>query len=313
MGSGDIAVPVIDRLYSSNSFETVGICTQIDKPAGRNREMTPTPVGIWAEEKKVKIEKIASVNAEDFLVHLRSLNPDIVVVISFGQILKQPLLDLPKLGCINIHASLLPKYRGASPITAAILNGDVETGVSFMQMERGLDSGGVFKEVKYPLKGDEVSDKLELELGKLSAEYVEEILSEICSGKLSAVKQNESEVSLVGKIKKIDGRIDWASKTAQEIERMTRAYYPWPGAYSFIKTDKGTKKISITLSECIDGVYFGVPGRVTKADKSSFEIEARANTALKILRLVPEGKKEMSSEEFLRGTRVEANSDCINL
>ncbi|MEI6056260.1 MAG: methionyl-tRNA formyltransferase [Lentisphaerota bacterium] len=312
MGSGDIAVPVIDRLYNSNYFETLGVCTQQDKPAGRNREMTPTPVGIWAEEKGVKVEKIASVNSEDFLQHLKVLNPDILIVVSFGQILKQPLLDLPKSGCINIHASLLPKYRGASPITAAILNGDTQTGVSFMQMERGLDSGPVFKELIYQLKGNEFSHRLELDLGKLSAEHVEEILSEICCGKLKAVKQNESEVSLVGKIKKLDGRIDWASKTAQEIERMTRAYYPWPGAYSFIRTHKSTKIITITLSECIGDVSC-IPGRIIKADKGAFEIGARSNTALRVLRLVPEGKKEMSSEEFLRGTRVEANSDCINL
>lgn len=311
MGSGDIAVPVIDRLYSSDCFETLGVCTQRDKPAGRNREMTPTPVGIWAQEKGVNVEKPLSVNSEDFLLYLKNLNPDIIVVVSFGQILKQSLLDLPKLGCINIHASLLPKYRGASPITAAILNGDSETGVSFMQMERGLDSGPVFKEVKYPLKGNEVSGKLELELGKLSAENIEEILSEICSGKLKAVSQDESKVSMVGKINKLDGRIDWASKTAQEIERMTRAYYPWPGAYSFVKTDKGIKKINITLSECVDGIS-SIPARIINADKG-FDIGASSNTALKILRLVPEGKKEMSSEEFLRGTKVEANSDCVTL
>ncbi len=312
MGSGDIAVPVIDRLYNSCCFEILGFCTQNDKPAGRNRDLTPTPVGSWAEKKGIKIEKPISVNSESFLSYLANLNPDIVVVVSFGQILKQSLLDLPKFGCVNVHASLLPKYRGASPITAAILNGDRETGISYMQMERGLDSGPVFKKLKYSLVCNEFSDKLELELGKLSAENIEEVLLEICSGKLKGIAQDEAEASLVGKIKKTDGKIDWASKTAAEIERMTRAYFPWPGAYSSVKTSKGLKRISITLSESINDICC-IPGRIIQADNNSFKIGASSNTALRVLRLVPEGKKEMASEEFLRGTKVEANSDCVTL
>lgn len=311
MGSGDIAVPVIDKLYLSNCFELVGICTQEDKPAGRKKELTPTPVGIWAKNRGLQVDKPSSINTDNFTSDIRELKPDVIVVVSFGQILKQPLLNIPKIGCINIHASLLPKYRGASPIAAAILNGDGETGVCFMQMERGLDSGPVFRELGFPLKGIETSESLEFDLGRLSADNAEEILSEICTGKLKPIQQDPSKVSIVGKIKKTDGLIDW-NKPASDIERMTRAYQPWPGAYTFLKAIKGTKKIIITSASLLEVSHFS-PGRVLRADSGGFEIGAASNTVLKVLRLIPEGKKEMNSEEFLRGTKVEVGSECTNV
>ncbi|HBM15842.1 MAG TPA: methionyl-tRNA formyltransferase [Lentisphaeria bacterium] len=312
MGSGEIAVPIIDKLYSSECFELVGVCTQEDKPAGRNKILTPTPVGLWAKEKGVSVVKPKSVNSDEFISHIKMRQPHLILVVSFGQILKQPILNIPVIGCINIHASLLPKYRGASPVTAAILNGDAETGVCFMQMEKGLDSGPVFNEIRYTLRGDETADELEKSLGKLAAQHVDAILSDICSGKVSGVLQDASSATNVGKIKKSDGLIDWKNKSATQIERMVRAYHPWPGAYTFIHTQKGIRKIIITSASCTDSVS-SAPGKIEAANSKRFEIGASSNSVLKLNRLIPEGKKEMSAEEFLRGTRVELASECVNL
>jgi len=312
MGSGEIAVPVIDKLYSSECFELIGVCTQEDKPAGRSKEITPTPVGLWARKKGVYAEKPKSVNTSEFINYLKTQQPDIVLVVSFGQILKQPILDIPVMGCINIHASLLPKYRGASPITAAIINGDSETGICFMQMEKGLDSGPVFTEIRCQLRGDERADKLEEYLGKSAARHAEDILSDICHYKIKGIAQDEARATNVGKIKKTDGLIDWKNESAMLIERMVRGYYPWPGAYTFIQTQKGPRKIIITSASFQNSVP-SVSGRIEKADRNGFEVGAFSNSILRINKLIPEGKKEMTAEEFLRGARVEPGSECVSL
>ena len=305
LGSGEIAVPVIDRIYRSDKFELSGICTQCDRPAGRAKALLPTPVGVWAEKNNIAATKPLSVNDPAFISKLKDLNPDIILVISYGQILKEDFLKIPKISCVNAHASLLPKYRGASPITAAILNADRETGVCFMKMEKGLDNGAVYKEIKISLHGDEYADSLELELGKLAAKNVEEVLYDIFSGKIHPKEQDHSKASYVGKIKKNDGNINW-NMSAVEIERKIRAFYPWPGVYFNINTPKGPKKINITNGKVVNDLT-GRPGEVIKADKTGWIISCGSG-ALKIVKLIPEGKKEMAGEDFLLGTKIDAGS-----
>ncbi len=305
LGSGEIAVPVLDRIYRSDRFELLGVCTQRDRPAGRSKALLPTPVGVWAQKNNVDADKPLSVNDSVFISKVKELAPDIILVISFGQILKETFLEIPKISCVNVHASLLPKYRGASPITSAILNADSEAGVCFMKMEKGLDNGAVYKEVKMSLHGDEYADELELNLGKLAAENTEETIYDIFSGKIYPKKQDHSRASYVGKIKKNDGFIDW-NMSAMEIERKIRAFYPWPGAYFNINTSKGLKKINITAGEVINDLT-GRAGEVIKSDKTGWIISCGSG-ALKIARLIPEGKKEMAGEDFLLGTRIEAGS-----
>lgn len=306
LGSGEIAVPVMDRIYRSDMFELLGICTQNDRPAGRNKPLLPTPVGAWAQKNSIVADKPISVNDSVFISKVKELAPDIILVISFGQILREDFLKIPKISCVNVHASLLPKYRGASPIVAAILNADRETGVCFMKMEKGLDNGAVYKEIKMPLCGNEYADELELSLGRLAAENVEETLWDIYSGKIYPKEQDYSKASYAGKIKKNDGTIDW-NMSAVEIEKKVRAFYPWPGAYFNINAPKGLKKINITKGKVVTDLT-GRPGEVIKADRKTGWIISCGSGALKIVRLIPEGKKEMSSEDFLLGTRVEAGS-----
>ncbi len=300
LASGDIAVPVLERLCRATEIELLGIATQADRRAGRKRQLQPTAIGAYCAQHNLPVLKPASVNAPDFISHLRALQPDIILVMAYGQLLKQPILELPRLLCLNIHASILPKYRGASPITQAILNRDKYTGNSFMAMERGLDTGPVFRIVKLPLHDNEYADELEMKLGQLAAEHVVATLVDIAAGRLTAEPQDDSLATTVGKISKTDGIINWQADAAT-IEAMVRAYYPWPGAVFQLDTRKGPLKIQITAAEICD--ITASPGRIVQADKHGLII-ACGSGALKILKLIPQGKKEMTGRDFLNGYPV---------
>lgn len=298
LGSGKIAVPVLAKLYETERISLIGVGTQQDQPACRGRKMIPTPVGIWMEERGLYVDKLESVNAPDVIDHLRILSPDLIFLVSFGQILREEILNLPRSGCINLHASLLPLYRGASPVAAAILHGDKETGVSFMRMEKGLDSGPVYRRYEYEIPHGQNASDLEDALGMLGAEHVVDVLCGISSGDLQPVSQEPQKATYAGKISKTDGEINWF-ESAVMIERKIRAYYPWPGVFFMLRHLNRISRIRITdavfCSDCR-----GRPGEVLKADKSGWII-ACGEGALSLMRVVPEGKKEMSGAEFVRG------------
>jgi len=300
LGSGKIAVPVVDRLYNSDSIDLVGVGTQADSPTGRKKKLKPTPVGAWAEKNNIKIDKPQSVNKLEFSDKVKLLSPDFIFVLSFGQILKKRLLALPKVCCINVHASLLPLYRGASPLTAPLLNGDEKTGITFMKMERGLDSGPAFLTINYPLNEAINTEYLEMELGKLAANYAVDIVNKVYDKELMPIEQDHDNASFVGKIVKNDGLIDW-TMSAVLIERMVRAYYPWPGAFFYLKKSDRLIKIQIVSAEvCVD--ISENPGDVVKADKKQWVV-ACGEYCIEIKRLIPEGKKEMSGADFIRGCK----------
>jgi len=305
MGSGKIAVPVVKALAEADDIDLLGIGTQVDQRAGRGKATRPTPVGQFAAENKLEADKIESVKYPVFLDKMRSLDLDFIVVVSFGQILRQELLDTPRCCCLNVHASILPKYRGASPISAAILNCDVETGVTFMKMDKGLDTGAVYKIFKMPLQGNEYADSLENELGNLAAENIAEVLTQVRNGQLTALAQDEKQATLTAKAKKDDGEIDW-NHPAEKIEAMVRAYHPWPGAYFALEGKKGRIKLNIIEARCLDNMS-GAAGEVLQADKKALII-ACGEGALEILKLIPQGKKEMSGPAFLNGRRLAAGT-----
>ena len=298
LGAGMIAVPILKAALDSPYVEIAGTGTQPDRPSGRSRRMTPSPLGIWCAENSVPVEKISSVNSPEFIESLGKKAVDMVLVVSFGQILRQELLSLPPAGCVNVHASLLPKYRGASPIASAILNGDSETGICFMKMDKGLDTGAVYQTFRMPLSGKENADYLELALGLLAAEHVETALNDIFRGRLDAVPQDTGKASYSGKISKEDGLIDW-TRPALELERKSRAFHPWPGISFQLKTESKETVISISACEMAEGVS-GTPGEIAAADKKQWTI-ACGSGALRLLKVVPQGKKEMSGADFLRG------------
>ena len=301
LGSGAIAVPVLKALAASTKIELAGAGTQIDRPAGRKCRLVPTPVGAAAEEMGLAIDKIPSVNTPEFLEHLRALEPDVALVLSFGQLLKQPFLDVPRHGCVNIHASLLPAYRGASPIVSSILAGDRMTGVTFMRMALALDSGPVYCRLERPLDGTEFSGTLEVELGQMAASAVEDVLLKICSDELAAVPQDDAAATFCRKIKKSDGIIDW-TRDAGEIDAMARAFFPWPGARFRIRAGEGG--CTATVAACrIRPELSGVPGAFLSADRKSMIVACGSGGALEILELIPSGGRRMTAAAFRNGTR----------
>ena len=302
LGSGMIAVPVLKALATAGGLELIGVGTQLDRPAGRNRRPTPTPVGAAALELGLEPERIASVNDPAYQESLKLRRPDLILVVSFGQILRAPLLALPPKGCVNIHASLLPRYRGASPITQCILNRDAETGVCFMAMERGLDTGAVYETITVPLDHSEYASELEFKLGSIAAEAAPGILGSICSGELVPVPQDSVEATVCTKIRKADGLIRWTG-SAHEIEAMVRAYCPWPGAFASVRSPKGVESVTLIRVNCRRELS-GRPGQVLRADKYGLVV-ACGKGAIEILELAPPGRRSMSAVAYLNGLRGE--------
>ena len=298
LGSGDIAVAPLAKLYASDKIELVGIGTQQDRPAGSKKQLTPTPVGAWAAENSIEIDKPSSVNNEEFLSKLTDLAPDIIFVASFGQLLKPEILELPTVACVNLHASLLPLYRGASPIAACLLNGDEVTGVTFMKMDEGLDTGPEYCRLELETANMK-ADELEIALAEMSSRHIECLILKIASGKLCEVWQDDSRATYAGKIKKADGIIDW-NESAEKIICKIRAYYPWPGASFTYQTPKRPMKITVTDAELADVPSDLPPGETITADKTGWII-ATSKGALSITKLKPEGKGEMTAAEFVRG------------
>lgn len=303
LASGAIALRVLARLVSAVGIDLIGCATQPDRPAGRRKGPQPTPVGAWCAENGIPVDKPASANGRDFLAKLHDLCPDLVLVFAYGQLLKQELLGLPRLGCVNVHASLLPLYRGASPINAAILAGDRETGISIMQMERGLDSGPVYTRIPLTIDPRETADHLETRLGDLAADHIEPTLTAIAPGELTAVPQDHSSAIHAPKINKTDGHIDW-TVSAIHIERQVRAYQPWPGAWFMLPTRKGPRRMTITDAAIVHEAAPHTPGTVVQADKIRWSIACGDDT-LTINKVIPEGKREMPSVDFLRGSPLE--------
>jgi len=299
MGSGRIAVPALAALLACPQMEVVGIATQPDRPQGRQRSLTPTPVGAWCQRHGVPVQQPGSVNRPEFVQWLATLELDLIVVFSFGQLLKEPLLKLPKWGCVNLHASLLPSYRGASPVTAVILNGESQTGISVMQMAVALDAGAVYARHPLPLTGAEYAPEVEERLAALAAATIGQSLQQISRGELLALPQDEGAATYAPRLAKSDGQLVWTQPAAR-LARQVRAYYPWPGAWFTADTPRGPCRISVTAATVTPGSAAAKPGSYLQTDDEAW-IVACGQDALRLDRLIPEGRKEMSAAEYLRG------------
>lgn len=302
LGSGEIAVPVLEACRTSPGLELVGVGTQPDRAAGRRGKLSPTPVGRAAEAAGMTPDKPENVNAPDFLARLRALAPDMVVVVSFGQLLRQELLELPRCGCVNVHASLLPRYRGASPIVQAILHRDAETGVCFMHMEKGLDTGAVYRTLKHPLCGNEYADALETTLGELAGGEISATLAGIAAGTYLPVAQDDAAATVCRKIRKDDAWIDWR-KNAADIDAMVRAYHPWPGARCRVRRSSGDSVLTLRRVEVAADCALA-PGEAAIPDRRTLLVGCGSG-ALKLAELTPESSKTMDAAAFLNGLRGE--------
>jgi len=293
MGTPDFAVPGLRALIETQ--QVVGVVTQPDKPAGRGKQLRPSPVKVVATEAGIPIYQPKSLKSEAAAAPLRQWQPEVIVVAAFGQILRPHLLDLPPFGCLNIHASLLPRWRGASPIQHALLAGDDETGVCLMQMDVGLDTGPVFVCEATPISAQDTAVSLHDRLAHMGANLLMRHLDGILEGHIQSRAQNNDLATYAPLIKKEDGRLDW-HKTSRELERQVRAMTPWPGAYT---TWQGAQ-LKILAARLVDGrLPQGSPGHITLVDD---RVVARTlDGGLELIKVQMAGKKALSISDFLRG------------
>ena len=302
MGTPEFSVPALECIYRSG-HELAGVVTQPDKPRGRSGTLQPTPVKEKALEWGLPVYQPRRVRAEEFLQTVRTLAPEVIVVIAFGQILPQALLDIPRYGCINIHASLLPRYRGAAPIQWAVLDGEKETGVTIMQMDAGLDTGDMLKKTVVPIAPDETGGSLHDKLALLGGPLLLEVLKEIEAGTACPVAQ-AGESCYASMLDKAMGDIDW-SRSAAEIERLVRGLNPWPSAYTGWKG----KALKLWKAEAVAppaGAQAPEAAPGTVLSLSGGILVQAGEGALRIRELQLEGKKRMDTDTFLRGAHMEA-------
>lgn len=300
MGTPDFAVAPLEAILKAG-HEVTAVVTQPDRQKGRGREVQYSPVKECALSYGIPVLQPLKIKEEDAVEELRKYPADIFVVAAFGQLLSEEILNMPRLGCINIHASLLPAYRGAAPIQWCVINGEEKTGVTIMQMAKGMDTGDILLQKEVVLDEKETGGSLFDRLMETGAELIVEALPKIEAGELTPVVQKEELATYAGKITKDMGNIDFA-KSAVTIERLIRGLNPWPSAFTHYKGKILKIWEADVVSECANAEN-PVPGTVIAMDKESFTL-ATGEGALRIRSLQPEGKKRMSCAEFMRGYEV---------
>ena len=307
MGTAELSCASLEQLARDEKFRIAAVVTQPDKPKGRELKMQFSPVKILAEKLNLPVLQPLKARDDKFISELRELKPDLIVVVAYGQILPQTILDLPKFGCLNVHTSLLPKYRGAAPIQWAIANGDAETGVTIMKMDAGLDTGPFLSTRRTPILPEDDSQTLHDRLAELGAELLAETVSDYISGKISPQPQPEEGSSYAVKIKKEDGRIDW-SKPAVQIWNRLRAFMPWPGAFTFLQMEPKLQLLKIWKAEVTE--RSGRAGEILSADKSGIIVGCGQN-ALRILELQREGGRRLTAEQFFAGFPIKVGAQFV--
>lgn len=300
MGTPDFAVGSLKALAEAGKYEIVSVITQPDRPKGRGRQMLMTPVKEYALSQGYEVHQPQRVKTPEFVAQLREMNPDLIVVAAFGQLLSQEILSMPKYGCINVHASLLPKYRGAAPIHYAIMQGEKESGVTIMQMDIGMDTGDMIKKVVVPIGENMTMGELHDELKVKGAELLLEVIEDIDAGKAMPEKQNEAEATYASLLKRDMERIDW-SKAAADIHNLIRGFNPAPGAFTKLPDGKNLK---IWGSRLTDKTATAETGTVVEATKHSFFV-ACGDGVLEIIEVQPESKKRMAAQVFINGRGVQ--------
>ncbi len=299
MGTPDFAVGTLEAIIKAG-HEVLLVVTQPDKPKGRSGALQFPPVKECAVAHGIEVFQPTKIRLEENVEFLSKYDADIFVVAAFGQILPKSILDMPKYGCINVHASLLPKYRGAAPIQWAVINGDPVTGVTIQQMDIGVDTGDIIVKKELAIEEDETGGGLFDKLAVVGAEACLEAMEQITNGTATRTPQNHEEATHVSMISKEFGNIDW-NKPAVEIERLIRGLNPWPSAYT--KLDGKTFKI--WKAKVVEGDANATPGAVIRVEKDAMAVQT-GEGALSLLEVQLEGKKRMEVDAFLRGYAVEA-------
>ncbi|SMQ70291.1 methionyl-tRNA formyltransferase [Bacillus sp. OV166] len=298
MGTPDFSVPILQQLIK-DGYDVIGVVTQPDRPVGRKKILTPPPVKVEALKHSIPVFQPEKIRQEEELEKILSLNPDLIVTAAFGQILPNKLLEAPKYGCINVHASLLPELRGGAPIHYAIMQGKQKTGVTIMYMVEKLDAGDILTRIEVPIAEEDNVGTLHIKLSTAGAKLLAETLPLLLEGRLTPKPQNNEEATFAANIKREQEKINWA-KTGEEIFNHIRALNPWPVAF----TTLNGQVLKIWRAEKESGQKVAVPGTIINIESDSFSVSTGNGTAIKIIELQPSGKTKMMSEQFLRGSKI---------
>ena len=299
MGTPDFSVPALENI--AKKYEVVAVVTQQDRPKGRGHKMQYTPVKEKAIELEIPVYQPKRVKDHEFVDILKTLKPDVIVVIAFGQILSKEILELPKYGCINVHASLLPKYRGAAPIQWAVINGDKKSGVTTMYMAEGLDTGDIIDTSEIVLDEKETGGSLFDKLADLGGKLILNTLDKLETGTATRTRQDDARSTYAGKITKELGKIDF-TKSAAEIERVRRGLNPWPSAFTYMDD----KMLKIWNADVLEETVEEDPGTITEVNKKFIKV-ATGEGYLLLKEIQLEGKKRMNVTSFLNGYNFTAN------
>ncbi|MFW6161939.1 MAG: methionyl-tRNA formyltransferase [Planctomycetota bacterium] len=297
-GTPDIAVASLAALLDAG-HDVACVVSQPDRPSGRRRRLTPPPVKVFAADRGLPVRQSDEVNDPAFVEGLAALEPQAIVVTAFGQILREPLLELPPLGCLNVHASLLPRHRGAAPVATAILAGDRETGVTLIRMVREMDAGPILAQESTPIGPRETTGELTERLADLGAGLLVRTLEELAAGRAEPTAQDDAAATYAPSFRKNDGAIDW-TRPADYLGRFVRAMTPWPGAFTFWLPPGKPPLRLLVLEAVAEPGEAGEPARVAAADGQGIAVET-GEGLLRLLRVHPAGKRPMAAADFLRG------------
>lgn len=298
MGTPEFSLPGFQAILSDPDFEVIGVFTRADKPVGRKQLLTAPPVKLLAQKHNIPVFQPEKIKLE--IDRIKALEPDLIVVIAYGKIIPQEILDIPKYGCINVHASLLPKYRGAACLNAPLINGDAETGVTIMKMEAGLDTGPILRQAKLALSKTATLPEVHDKLSELGASILPETLKDWIQNKIVPQAQDDAQASYISTLKKEDGRLDW-NQPAAKLECLVRGLNPWPGTFTY---DQNGKIVKILVAE-----IHQTEAETSAKEEKIGEISLKNNKLmvncgqdhLVILKLQTEGGKALTAQEFLSG------------
>jgi methionyl-tRNA formyltransferase len=298
LGTGAIGIPALKAMAEHRQHDVVAVVTQPDRPAGRSQVLTPSPIKAAAIDLHLKVFQPENINQPTAIEQIRYFRPDAVVVAAYGQILLQPVLELPQMACLNIHASLLPKHRGASPIQAAIRQGDVETGITIIWMNEGIDTGDVLLQESTRLRSKDTAETVHDRLALIGAQAIVRALDSVEQGRAPRLPQEHSLATYARKLRKEDGHLDW-SNSCDELDRHIRAMSPWPSAYTWAPDGRDHRMLKV-FSAIISHRAEGQPGEIVNVDSHGILV-ASGKGGLLLREVQLEGKRRMTATEFARG------------
>ncbi len=304
MGSADVSCVVLEALLRGPDFEVVAAVTQPDRPCGRHRRTRPCAGRLAAERLGIEVLSPLKLNRPEVRDRLAQWAPDAIVVVAYGQLLGASILNLPPLGCLNVHLSLLPRHRGAAPVQRAIAAGDRETGVTIMRMDEGMDTGDILMQERVPILAEDTTVSLQERLGRIGAQLLVHCLPEWKRGRIQATPQNHADATLAPKLRKEEGRIDW-QRSAVEIERLVRAFVPWPVCYTTMARRRGDalveERLKVHAARVENRVADGqAPGTVVEIAGEG-PLVATGRDGIRLLRVQREGGREVRGCEFVNG------------